>query len=353
MTINRQISITILFTSIFLACGNKQSSTTFKDEKIFDTYSIKIPDFASEQNEGVWIFSSDSPSKLLIIETNTIRGAGKSISNHLENFISEIKEKEPDGNKHFVKNDTLNFNNLKGISAYFEQDNSKGVIPVMSYYVISILQDGEDIIKVNAVTTDKEKIKDIEATIHSIKKIKSDTTKSVSAVQPREILNIGKLKQNGFKIFEKHNFIIKCPAVLNLDEEQIKEQKAQNNPFTLYSYQGVINPNDPNKAVIYGIDITDLSIEYNKLPVSKHNQYTIDYLKYYADTYAKRVGASYTYAKEKFNSVDYCYMQSKQPFPFKAMFFINDKKIYTLTVGGNNELDKKFNDFKSSFKFIK
>ena len=63
--------------------------------------------------------------------------------------------------------------------------------------------------------------------------------------------------------------------------------------------------------------------------------------------------AEYTYAKDKFNSIDYCYMQATQPFPCKAIFFINDKKIYTLMVGGNNDLDKKFSLFKKSFKFLK
>lgn len=353
MTINRKISLAILFTSIFLACGNRQSATTFKNENIFDAYSIKIPDFTSKQGEGVWLFNSDKDHKLLLIETNTIKGENKPLSVHLNNFINEIKAKEPDGNKVLIKNDSLNFNNLKCISAYFEQDNSTGVYPVMSYYVVSVIQDGEDIIQINAVTTEKEKIKDIETTIHSISKLLPDTTKNISVIHPREELNIEKIKQEGYKVFEKENFAIKCPAELKLNTELVKQQKAQGNPLPIYSYQGAINPNNPNTAVMYGIDIIDLSIEYKKLPVSKHNQYTIDYLKYYSENYANRVGASYTYAKDKFNSVDYCYMQTTQPFPFKAMFFINDKKIYTIMVGSNNELDKKYNEFKNSFKFLK
>lgn len=352
MTKTRQI-ITILCTTIFLACGNRQASPNFKDEKIFDAYSIKIPAVTTKQNEGVWLYNSDQDHELLLIETNTIKAEGKSISIHLDNFINEIKAKDPDGNKVLIKKDTFKLNNIKGASAYFEQDNSTGAFPVMTYYVVSILQDGDDIIKINAVTTDKGDIKNIETTIHSISKISPDSTKNISVVHPREELNIEKIKQEGYKVFEKENFAIKCPAELKLNTDLVKQQKAQGNPLPIYSYQGAINPNNPNTAVMYGIDIIDLSIEYNKLPVSKHNQYTIDYLKYYAENYANRVGASYTYAKDKFNSVDYCYMQTTQPFPFKAMFFINDKKIYTIMVGSNNELDKKYNEFKNSFKFLK
>ena len=63
--------------------------------------------------------------------------------------------------------------------------------------------------------------------------------------------------------------------------------------------------------------------------------------------------AGYTYSKDKFNEVDYCYMEAAQPFPCKAIFFINDKKLYTLMLGTNNGLDEKFTEFKNSFKFLK
>lgn len=165
-------------------------------------------------------------------------------------------------------------------------------------------------------------------------------------------LDLVSLKQRGYQIFKKDNFVIKCNSKLKINSEALRLAKEKGMNFILSSYIGSENENSESTGVIYNIQISDISSQYQNFPVSKQNEITIKYLDSYCSS-LKANKMSYTRPTfNGFNSVEYSYLQNGV-LPTKAIIFIKDKKAYMLQVGTRKDLSKKYASYKNSFKFIK
>ena len=165
-------------------------------------------------------------------------------------------------------------------------------------------------------------------------------------------LDLVSLKQRGYQIFKKDNFVIKCNSKLKINSEALRLAKEKGMNFILSSYIGSENENSESTGVIYNIQISDISSQYQNFPVSKQNDITIKYL----DSYCSSLKANkMSYTRPNFNglnSIEYTYLQNSV-LPTKAIIFIKDKKAYMLQVATRKDLSKKYISYKNSFKFIK
>ena len=165
-------------------------------------------------------------------------------------------------------------------------------------------------------------------------------------------LDLISLKKQGYQIFSKDNFVIKCNSKLKINSEALRLAKEKGMNFIVSSYVGSENENSEKIGVIYTIQISDLSSQYKNIPQSKQNEFTIKYL----DSYCSSLKANnMSYSRPTFNglnSVEYTFLQNGV-LPSKAIIFIKDKKAYLLQVGTRKDLSKKYASLKNSFKFIK
>lgn len=165
-------------------------------------------------------------------------------------------------------------------------------------------------------------------------------------------LDLVSLKNQGYQIFNKDNFVIKCNSKLKINSEALRLAKENGINFILSSYIGSENDNSESSGVIYNIQISDISSQYKNIQIGKHNAITLNYL----DSYCSSLKANnMSFSRPSFNglnAVEYYFLQNGV-LPTKSIIFIKDKKAYMLQVGTRKNLSKKYTDFKNSFKFIK
>lgn len=351
MKIKSQLFAVALLCLLLFRCGQNQTSyTTFTDTKLYDNYTLKIPYILNKTEEGKWS-TSESSRNLLLVEINTKFKESKSIDEHLESLVNG-DPREMFQNKSLTKKDTLTSNGFKGVMATYSKDNSKGLLPVNSYFVFAVLEDGDDIITVKAVTMEKNSILDIKTTIKSIKKIQPDTSNTLSEISNKENskVTIKKLKHEGYQIFEKDNFALKCPCTLKVNSLFIKEAKKQGNKYPTSAYLCAENQTSYETGVIYNVNAYDITSDYEKIPESKHNYFATQYLASYAENLRTN---NINYTEANFNGVKCVeYSFTQMDMPAKAIIFVKNKKSYLLQVATRKDLQKQFSFLKTHFKFI-
>jgi uncharacterized protein YnzC (UPF0291/DUF896 family) len=123
---------------------------------------------------------------------------------------------------------------------------------------------------------------DILNTIKSIRNngdnISSIQNNSLSSTKKSNI-DINKITKQGYQVFKKDNFFIKCNCNLEVNSLFIKmvKERGISHPVSAYT---CANEN-PETGTIYSIVINDLSNEYSKTETSKQKQFA----KQYLDTY--------------------------------------------------------------------
>ena len=165
-------------------------------------------------------------------------------------------------------------------------------------------------------------------------------------------LDLASLKNQGYQIFNKDNFVIKCNSKLKINTVLIKMAKEKGYKYPISSYIATENKDSYDKAVIYTVQITDISSDYKNISANKQSDFTIKYL----DSYCSSLKANnMIYSRLSFSglsSVEYSFLENGT-LPSKAIIFIKDKKAYLLQVGTRKDLSKKYASLKNSFKFIK
>lgn len=78
-------------------------------------------------------------------------------------------------------------------------------------------------------------------------------------------LDLVSLKNQGYQIFNKDNFVIKCNSKLKINSEALRLAKENGINFILSSYIGSENDNSESSGVIYNIQISDISSQYKKI----------------------------------------------------------------------------------------
>lgn len=345
MTINRQIITAITLSTILFSCGQQQP-TTFNDETLLENYSLKIPTDLHKVSEGSWATPSSS-RELLLLEIHTTIKDEKSLQEHLDAIVNEDTREVHQG-KSLVGTETLSFNGFNGIAEYYSKDNSNGGFPVMSHYAFAVLQNGTEVLKINSVSLGKNCTEDIKTTIKSIKTISQDFSKTSAVSTPK--IDLNKSREEGYQIFEKDNFIIKCNCPLEKNTVAVQMAKEQGITYPISSYVCAENEDSYETGAICNVQITDIESDYDGLSKNQENQFTDEYLQSYISNLVAN-NMSYTEGElDGVKTVEYSFVQMEMP--AKALIFVKERKSYMLQISTRTNLSEKFNDLKASFQFI-
>jgi len=351
MTINKNYILGLTIGVLILSCGQENTSKkiTSKEETFFTNYTINIPVIMHKEREGVWLYSTGK--KILTLEIEEVAKSSTSLENKLDELIKQ-NDISPNDNKKLINKTPLKFNGLTGLNAYFEKDQSTGIIPVLTYSVIAIVEDGNNVLKITSVSNQGFLIAYIRNIITSIKRTKI-ATETIEPKKSEEDLakDISEFKKAGFQVFEKDNFIIKCDCKLKVNSEAQKIAKQQNVKIPVSAYVCVSNQNDFDNVTATNITIQDISYIY--MPGGAKDREHIFTDDYY-ETYKKNITAANMKLTEGlFNGARYLeYSFIQQDVPTQAIMFIKNKKMYCLQVSSMKNLIQRFNILKSSFKFI-
>lgn len=340
------ILIFVASITVLLSCNqNDVSETTFKEEKLYDAYSIKIPTALSKEGEGIWNSSSDEKQIIqLQVTVNSLNGL--SLDDILNNLANADK-REVSQNKSLIKKEAIEVNGLQGLYSVYEKDHNKGVIPVLSHYTFAVLQDGSDVIGISSFSFGKDYTREVLASIKSIKKENAGNTIPKSS-EPK--IDLNKMKKQGFQIFESDNFIVKCNCKLKTNSDFLEKIKEQGSQYPASAYICSKDERNYDKGTIVNINIYDLSKDYITLSEAKYNVFNEEFINSYATQLKSN---NINFKREKFHDVEALrYEFNQMGLPTKALFFVKNKKSYLIQVASRSNLANQFSSIVNSFKEI-
>lgn len=153
-----------------------------------------------------------------------------------------------------------------------------------------------------------------------------------------DLFNEKKAIEDGYQVFHKQNFMIKCAGKLKLDKLRIQQFKGidlKNNSTPYHVYHNGID---------YNINISP----FDKFIFGNSNGNEV--LDYYQTKFDEM---SIKNTLKKFKNFDAVYYENiLEGKKSMAVFFIHRKNMYTLQVTGNNDIKKKFLNFINTFTLI-
>lgn len=149
------------------------------------------------------------------------------------------------------------------------------------------------------------------------------------------------LSIDDYQYFNECGFAIKAPCLL----EDVSQQASGN--FFL-NYGGVINEGNPSRMAAYQVIVNRLPIGYKDLSKHELSNLVDDLMKKGLGGFSNSKAIKFSY-NEYPGYVAEC---TTKGYAQKGVMFWKDNFIICLTVITNDELDKKFNKFTSSFKDI-
>lgn len=337
---------------LFHSCKqNNDSNIEFKTESLSDRYSIEIPVNLNRESDGYWNNEHLNNNELFQLRITLDSIGDRNIDEILYDLVSYDK-REVVQNKVIVRRESLKFDNFVGVFVEYEKNNNKGNVPIMTNFAFGVLQDGTEIIKFSALSFGKNYMDDVLTTVKSIERIADEKSNTLNAELTEKVrkIDISDAKKEGFQVFENDNFIVKCICKLSLNTELMDNVNKEGNNYPIRAFMCVEKPDNYEAGVIYNINITDLSIDYNNLETRNVKLYEEAFLKSYIEN-IERSRISYNTEKYLgFNAVEYSFNQNG--LPTKAIVFVKNKKSFTLQVGTRKKLDSRFHDLKKSFNFI-
>ena len=329
---------TALLTALILmfSCNNKPK-TKFINTPISDFYKIELPDNFEKIQEGFWEIPNTSFNLLAI---NVEKGVVKSLNEAVENESKAQKNQTYFKDMKFIKSKEFEQNGFRGVISYYEKDNKGkglGLVSLKSYIIIGVVQDEISNIHFISISLSKNIDDDLTKSI-----------KSISLINPSVAENNfdeATYVKNGFQIFKKENFVIKCLGKLKIDNERIKQFEENNSGKNSTPF---ISKKDNNEFVI---NVTDHSNLYSGIEKEK----LIKYHSQDMDTYAENLkSVGITYQRAKFKDYDCVYYENTQNnILTKAVFFEAGLNAYLLQVASNKNTNKTFEEFINTFELIK
>jgi hypothetical protein len=273
--------------------------------------------------------SADGPLNLYNAVVTAVENESKAPKNQV--YFKDMK---------FIKSKEFEQNGFKGVISYYEKDNKGkglGLVTLKSYIIIGVVQDEKSNIHFISISLSKNIDDDITKSI-----------KSISLINPSVVENKfdeSTYVKNGFQIFKKENFVIKCLGKLKIDNERIKQFEENNSGKNSTPF---ISKKDNNEFVI---NVTDHSNLYSGIDKDK----LIKYHSQDMDTYAENLkSVGITYQRAKFKDYDCVYYENTQNnILTKAVFFEAGLNAYLLQVASNKNTNKTFEKFINTFEIIK
>ncbi len=329
--------MSLLTAVIFIISCNNTQKTKFINTKISDFYKIDLPDDFKKIEEGFWEIP-DASFNLLNI--NIKKGVIENLNEAIQNDSKEPKKQVYFKNMEFIKSIEFEQNGFKGMISYYEKDNKGkglGLVTLKSYIIIGVVQDKTSNIHFISISLGKNIDDDLTKSI-----------KSISLINPSVADNNfdeSNYLQNGYQIFKKENFVIKCIGKLNTDNERLKQFKETNSGENSTPF---ISKKDNNEFVI---NITEHSNLYSGISEEQVKKYYSQSIDIYAEN-LKSVGIAYQRAK--FKDYDCVYYENTQNgILTKAIFFLAKSKAYLLQVSSKKDTNKIFKEFINTFELIK
>ena len=164
------------------------------------------------------------------------------------------------------------------------------------------------------------------------------------------ITNIVKAQQSSYQTFASEGFKVKCDCRLYVNTSFIQLVKKQGINNLLGAYVCAENENNPDIAVIFNININDLSDSYKTISAGGYSQFEKSFLDDYAFN-LRSLGYPFSYTTyQGVSALEYSFNQMGMP--TKAIIFIKNKKTYLLQVATRRNLAAKYNTLKTSFQFL-
>lgn len=355
--------LSIVFILFFaVSCQNgKKSKTNFKTDTLYEIYNLKVPTFLNKFSPGQWTFSDNNNNTLILNISKSPKNDNNSIENQLRSLISDNSD-DMYKNKSFVDSKSLEFNDFKGQLKNYKKNNTSGMFPVMTYFTFAVFTDDKYTITVDAVSLGKNFSEDVLTTIQSIQKVQTKENDSVSkdtissvekdtmdALEKTKI-NLKQLEQQGYQVFAKDDFAVKCNCTIKINSIAIKMAKEQGNPYPLSSYVCAENEDSFEKGVIYNIQISDMTKDFNSLPQGSSEIFINQYLDKYTDNLTANGISNIQKEFNGLKSIQYTFEQNG--LPAKALIFMKNKKSYLLQVSTRDDLNLKYKNLTESFTFI-
>lgn len=330
------LKFSALFTLCFLiSCSNKKE-TEFIKTLVSQNYEMEIPSRFEKTDESHWKLEPHT-----YLDVSEISGTTEDIKSDIEILIQFYDTQDIYQGKTFIKTENFEHNGFKGIINYYEKDNKgkgAGLVTLKSYIVFAVVQDEKNRIYINSISLNKNINDDLSESIKSLRKSESKKEKIVSSFDEAKAI------KDGFQIFKKDNFIIKCNGKLLLDKlriEQMQQNGQTNNsrPFHVFY-----------KGVDYNINISDFSSLLKGQGDNEIAKYNNEDLTYYQTKFDEMEIKN---QRKKFKNFDAVYYENKQEGKLsKAVIFHDKMKSYMLQVTSKNNSNKLFEDFTNSFELI-
>lgn len=150
--------------------------------------------------------------------------------------------------------------------------------------------------------------------------------------------------------FEEHNFQIRTECKLFENKMLLEISQSQPGDNLIGAYHCAANEHNMATAAIYSINIHDLSSIYDQTKNSEHHLIPSKYIDQYAESLSL-AGISYEEISFKSNpGLIYNFLQ--QDIPTKALFFVNDRKVYLIQVASRSNVEETFQKTINSFAFL-
>lgn len=170
----KKIALHLMYLSIViscLSCDNQQ--TTFITKSFNNDYSIEIPSYMTDQEDGRWLFNDKQLRWIKILKLNTLNSS-------YDEFIDNIlRNEELYQGSILQKQEVIKSENIEGLIKFYSKNNNKNPTgyKVMSYIVLAILEIENEVIFIEAFAIGSNISKDFEKTILSIKKLDTNASR--------------------------------------------------------------------------------------------------------------------------------------------------------------------------------
>jgi hypothetical protein len=170
----KKIALHFMYLSLvisYLSCENQQ--TTFITKTFNNDYSIEIPSYMSDQEDGKWLYQDKQLRWIRVLKLNTLN------SSYNEIIDNVLRNEELYQGSILQKEEVIKSENMVGLIKFYSKNNNKNPTgyKVMSYVVLAILEIEDEVIFIDAFAIGSNISKDFEKSILSIKKLDANASR--------------------------------------------------------------------------------------------------------------------------------------------------------------------------------
>ncbi|RFN58810.1 hypothetical protein [Marixanthomonas ophiurae] len=334
---NLIVCFTAFFVLLILNSCNEKRDTTFKKFDVGTKYLIDLPNTYSKTNETTWQAGEHTYFNISMGEIGN-----SDLKTELNEHLTLRNTKDLFENSELIRTEEFEKSGFKGVISFYEEDLKKqgvGIVTLTSYGVFAIVRNNREQFTINSMALSDNNFAQIAKSIKSIE-MKEKTLNIPFANK----FNKNEAIEDGYQVFQKERFMVKCNKEIKLDRLRIQQMKQNgmndnSRPFHVY-----------DNGTDYNINVSS----FDKVLAGQTEQEIIDFNKNDLDYYqAKFDEMSIKNNRGKYKKFDAVYYENTQNGrTTKAVFFHHKMKSYMLQVTDDNNVEKKFQEFIKTFEII-